>query len=401
MTEARRFIRYLFPGMIFIVLLVLYLFLSATGGPYPQSTVISGVNWQFDNLITSASGSDLWPATWAGDNNVYMTWGDGGGFGGDDTKCRTQFGMAKIEGYPPSLTTMNVYGCKSDDTGCVGTFTHDAACNASYASAILAYGEDIVAVDNSLYAIATHEAVPRYAKIAYSSNFGQTWLEYPWNWPQNAGDWRPDGFVQVGMGLPGQQYIYIVGGKIGDDINTYLARYPLPLYRCQIATNCLGSQPGYQWFVGTPSSPSWGTWANAVPIHTDSSGGTGGHMTYFPVLGRYIFSQAHGIPLKLPKFAMYDAPNPWGPWTTVTYQETWGGYNQATYSLWYSITTKWISADGKTFWMSYSGMGDAPYNLDSFNLVKGTFVLAGEPSPPTGLGVGSYFFGPYFYGTMN
>ncbi|MGZ8463352.1 MAG: hypothetical protein ACXWWT_11010 [Candidatus Deferrimicrobiaceae bacterium] len=148
MREARRFNRYLFPGMVFIVLLVLYLFHSATGRPYPQSTVISGVHWRFDTVITYASGSDLWPATWAGDNNVYMTWGDGGGFGGSNTKCRTQFGMAKITNDPPStLSTTNVYGCTSDGTGSIGKYTLDPACNASYASTIAAYGRDILAVD--------------------------------------------------------------------------------------------------------------------------------------------------------------------------------------------------------------------------------------------------------------
>src|ERR1700757_3222325 len=49
--------------------------------PYPASSVIQDITWDFANLIRQAQGSDLWPNTWASDNNVYAGWGDGGGFG--------------------------------------------------------------------------------------------------------------------------------------------------------------------------------------------------------------------------------------------------------------------------------------------------------------------------------
>ena len=43
--------------------------------PYPPSQVIESITWS--NKITLASGSDLWPATWASDGNLYTMWGDG------------------------------------------------------------------------------------------------------------------------------------------------------------------------------------------------------------------------------------------------------------------------------------------------------------------------------------
>ena len=207
---------------------------QSAGGPYTQSTLISGVNWQFNTAITSAPGSDQWPATWAGDNNVYMMWGDGGGFGGDDTKCRTQLGMAKITGDPPSFMTSDVFGCKADGTGCTAGATHDAACNASYASTIAAYGEDILAVDNTLYSIVTINSNPRAAKIAYTTNFGQTWTQNSWSWTQNAGDWRSDGFVHKEQWYTNNDYVYIVGAKVGDANHTYLARYPMTSHRSDL-----------------------------------------------------------------------------------------------------------------------------------------------------------------------
>jgi hypothetical protein len=383
MSEARRFNRYLFTGMIFIVLLVLYLFLSATGDPYPQSTLISGVKWQLDNIVTSASGSDLWPMTWAADNNTYTTWGDGGGFGGDDTKCRTQFGMAKIIGDPPSLTTFNILGCKSDGTGCTGTFTHDAACDASYASTLALYGSDILAIDNTLFSIGWSDDPAVGEKISYSTDFGQTWTQNSWSWPRGAGSWVPISFVKSGMGYTDNAYIYIVGVKDGDWTHTYLARYPMPANRSDIS---LDNQTQFQWFYGTASDPHWTAWMNALPIHTDSTGENGGHMTYFPSLGRYILTQTHGGITayegmgEVQKFAMYESVNPWGPWHTIEYLSAWGSFGTSV-GLWYSINPKWISADGKTFWMSFSGGSNGSVNMDALHLVKGTFTLSGGATP--------------------
>jgi hypothetical protein len=373
---------------------------AATGGPYPASTLITGINWQFTSMITGAGGSDLWPMTWAGDNNTYTTWGDGGGFGGDDTKCRTQFGMAKITNSPPSaLTTTNVLGCKSDNSGCIGTFTHDAACNASYANTFSTYGSDILAIDNTLFSIGWSDDSAVGERISYSTNFGQTWTQNSWSWPRSTGSWVPISFVKYGKGYLDNTFGYVVGVKEGDWTHTYLARYPRG-----------GSTPfsvltSFQWFTGTTSTPSWGSWGNATPIHTDSTGENGGHMTFFPVLNRYILMQSHGGVTayegmgEIQKLAVYESANPWGPWYTVAYYNTWAAAGTSN-ALWYSVNPKWISADNKTFWVSWSGGSQGSISQDGFHLVRGDFVLAGGIPPPTGVTIGSYFYGPYLYGTM-
>jgi hypothetical protein len=51
---------------------------------YPRSPVIERVLWQKHAIRRAASGSDLWAMTWADDDNLYASWGDGGGFGGGD-----------------------------------------------------------------------------------------------------------------------------------------------------------------------------------------------------------------------------------------------------------------------------------------------------------------------------
>jgi hypothetical protein len=92
------------------------------------------------------------------------------------------------------------------------------------------------------------------------------------------------------------------------------------------------------------------------------------------------------------KFAMYESVNPWGPWYTIEYLSAWGSFGTS-FGLWYSINPKWISADGKTFWMSFSGGSDGSVTMDAFHLVKGTFTLSGGATPSGG-GTESYSVKP-------
>jgi hypothetical protein len=71
-------------------------------------------------------------------------------------------------------------------------------------------------------------------------------------------------------------------------------------------------------------------------------------------------------------FAVYDAPEPWGPWTTVYFTEKWDvGPGETA-----SFPTKWMSGDGKTLYLVFSGD-------DDFAIRKASLTVAGvEKSPP-------------------
>jgi len=53
--------------------------------PYPPSPVIAGVTFDQSTWIKAAPGSDQFGTTWAADDNLYLAWGDGGGFGGTNS----------------------------------------------------------------------------------------------------------------------------------------------------------------------------------------------------------------------------------------------------------------------------------------------------------------------------
>jgi hypothetical protein len=64
-------------------------------------------------------------------------------------------------------------------------------------------------------------------------------------------------------------------------------------------------------------------------------------------------------------FGVYDAPQPWGPWTTAFFTEDWDvGPGETA-----SFPVKWMSDDGRTLYLVFSGD-------DCFSVRQATFELA-------------------------
>ena len=83
---------------------------SAVPAPYPPSPVLAGMELDFSTHRRLAPGSDNWPTTWAADGHLYTAWGDGGGFGGTNSKGRVLLGIARVEGDAGAYTGRNLWG---------------------------------------------------------------------------------------------------------------------------------------------------------------------------------------------------------------------------------------------------------------------------------------------------
>ncbi len=83
---------------------------SRPAPPYPRSAVIAHVEFDFSTHRRLAPGSDNWPTTWASDDHLYSVWGDGGGFGGTNSKGRVKLGVARIAGDATDYVGKNVWG---------------------------------------------------------------------------------------------------------------------------------------------------------------------------------------------------------------------------------------------------------------------------------------------------
>lgn len=70
-------------------------------------------------------------------------------------------------------------------------------------------------------------------------------------------------------------------------------------------------------------------------------------------------------------FGIYDAPEPWGPWTTVYFTRLWDTGPGETASF----PPKWISEDGRTLHLVFSGE-------DSFSVRRAALEAAGNSSSP-------------------
>ena len=372
------------PGLWIIAALAIvavgawFVMAAAQSPPYPQSTAILGITWDFANKVRAAQGSDLWPTTWASDGSLYAAWGDGGGAFGSDTACRVHFGLHTLTGSPPSFTFNNLFGCKADGAGCISGVTHSAACNAPFGDPAATFGtpDGLLAVGNTLYAIVWS---PGGSMLHTSTNGGQAWTESGWVFPYVAGSFVPTSFLQFGQGYAGARdgFVYLIGMNLGDSTRIYLARAPV---------GSIMTQSAWQYFTGTAAAPTWGAWASATAIFRDPAAAWGsGSMQYFPVLGRYIFIHLFG---QIQQLHVFDAPEPWGPWTTVYYNDAWGSYGTQDVVS-YNIVPKFISSNNLIFWMTFSGGGGSGSdNWDNYNLIKGTFTLPdARPAPPTGFQV--------------
>jgi len=358
--------------------------------PYPASTAITGISWDFANVVKKAIGSDLWPVTWASDDNVYGGWGDGGGFDGNSNSTgRCSIGFARISGAPPGITGKNVWGNPP--------YAENKATFAGKPESMISVGGTLYCWVSSYYNDAAGNPVlggpnpnPAERRLAWSSDLSKTWTLAAWKLPETTGSFEPGAFINFGKDNAGarDEYVYQYGWFVGGS-GTYL---------CRVLPSNLKSDPGvagaYQYFAGKDGSgnPVWSTSASAAQrVFFDPNGRGIDHAVYNAALKRYILSSQGA---EVQQLAVYDAPEPWGPYTTVAYYDTWGNLGTGE-SLGVDFSSKWISADGKTMWACYSSVNSTSFPLaDSFNLIKVTLTTpaAGGTGPKiTGPAAGTAF----------
>lgn len=333
--------------------------------PYPPSTVIESIDWDFAHRVRLAPGSDLWPLTWAADDNLYTSFGDGGGFGGTNSEGRASLGFARIEGSPDRFQGINIWGGKNAERP--ATFGGKVGAILSVDGTLYAVG-GVWSGENSLKTWSS----PKVSHLLWSTDLGKTWQVSEWTFADaKSPEFGPKSFLNFGKDYAGARdgfvYLYFTTAwwewapRRPPPTETYLARVP---------KDRLKEHSAYE-FYQRPEGDAQPRWTKAFkdrqPVFTDANARRLSKVVYHPVLKRYLATAAGA---GVGQFALFDAPEPWGPWTTVAYHDNWGGLG-TTEALEYDLPTKWLSADGKTMWCVFSSTGE----LDAFNLVKGTLRL--------------------------
>lgn len=321
--------------------------------PYPESSYIKTITWHANTHQMGADGSDLFPVTWAADNQIFTAWGDGFGF--STTEGKKSFGVSVIEGYPPGLSFSDVFfGPSRQGNGKI---------------------IDLIAVKDTLYATFNTQN-GKWPNITYrflkSIDSGRTWETFSWQWRSGNGSFEPRRFLQGGKGNrhPLDTYIYVYGRKVNESNAFYMARVPW---------NKIELENSYQFFNGTDKNakPVWSSTAESMrPVFVDNNMRefklNSFCVQYLSALERYIAVVSHG---DAGQIGIFDGPAPWGPWTTVAYYEEWLEMNGGVF-LSMSFPAKWIADSGKTLWAVFSVHGHpepATYH-DKFNLMKATLI---------------------------
>lgn len=317
--------------------------MSGSAAPYPPSPVIKEVEWAPENeIIRLGKGSDNWPITWADDGHLYTAYGDGWGFE-PRVEEKLSLGLGRIEGNPPDINVTNVRSeIEEHGDGQRGR----KACG-------------MLMVDGTLYMFLRNaNRQGEQSQLAWSENHGQTWSE---------SDWRFEAigyptFLNFGQNYAGAQddYVYAVSH---DDPSAYQPADSFLLMR--VPRGRITEREAYEFFVrrGERGQPEWTSdfeKRGAVFEHAGKCYRSG--ISYNAGLDRYLWCQI--IPTENAEFTrgrrdmrfeggfgIYDAPEPWGPWTTAFYTENWDVGPGETSSL----PPKWISDDGRSVWLVFSG----------------------------------------------
>lgn len=318
--------------------------------PYPPSRAIVGVEWDFTKHRRLAPGSDNWPITWANDNHQYTVWGDGGGFGGTNGKGRVSLGFARVEGPANNYKGVNIWG------------GHRGENRAAFGGK--SYG--IVSVKGVLYAWwgpGSGNAFNSETRVLRSTDYAKTWRKSDWRFTRSDKLYAGT-FCNFGKDYSGARdkfvYSYFPRGTrwaINKPGKVDLARVPMER---------IMDRGAYEFFAGFDSSgkPMWADdLTKRVAVFEDANGVRTASVSYNLGLKCYLLTAEHTAAAD-GNLAIFDAPQPWGPWTTVAYYKNW---HKRKGTISFYLSSKWSSEDGKQFTMVFT-------DQDHWATVPGRFI---------------------------
>lgn len=317
--------------------------------PYPPSRVIESIEFDpVEKIVFDAEGSDNWPITWAADGEQITAYGDGWGFEPRVEK-KLSNGLARIIGGPEHWRGENIRS-KSGETLGDGVSGEKAS--------------GMLMADGVLYMWMRNTG---NSQLWWSGDKGLTW-EKGFKFSTAFGC---PSFLNFGRDYMGARdgYVYTYSMDGPSAYETYdgvdLARVP---------RDRLSDRSAWEFFRGLDSdgNPLWTSEidqrrpAFEYPAHCHRL-----DVVFHPGIKRYLLALAHNHD---GAWGIYDAPDPWGPWTTAFHTDYWG--LGATHG--YRIPARWIDPDSGDFHLVFSGRTHQGVVYDQFCVRKATLVKAGR-----------------------
>jgi CubicO group peptidase (beta-lactamase class C family) len=296
--------------------------------PYAPSKVIRKVTFApLTATRCEAPDSDNWPVTWGDDGHLYTSYGDGWGFE-PRTERKLSQGFARVLGGPKDFHGENIRTRTGEREG--------DGVEGPKASGMLM-------VDGVLYAWVRNTG---NAQLIWSRDRGKSW-EWGFRFETSFGS---PAFLNFGRNYEGARdsyvYIYSQDGASAYESSDSLVLARVPKGRVQ-------EEDAYEFFVrmyedGRPAWTSEISQRGAVFAFPGRCQRV--DAVYNAGLRRYLLALGYGHD---GGWGLFDAPEPWGPWTTAFHTSYWGLGDTHGYRL----PSKWISPDGRTMHLIFSGRG--------------------------------------------
>jgi hypothetical protein len=324
------------------------LFLAPGQAEPPPSPVIRTIEWApAASVVRKAKDGDNWPLTWGGDDALYTTWGDGTGF---DPKVEKKLscGFARVTGGPEDFAGANVRS-EAEQFG-------------QGRAGLKAWG--ILSVDGVLWLWFGHaDRKGGQSRLAWSRDRAKSWTFADWVFE----DFGLMGFVNYGRDYEGARdgFVYAYSHD-GPKADVPADRFVL----LRASKGDLARRAAWEYWDGAGWTPDA---SRRAGVFSRPDGCLRSAMTYHAPTKRYLWWQALPRPKGHPDrgdtrfeggFGVYDAPEPWGPWTTAFVTPRWdlgpGEHGD--------FPSKWMGADGRTLHLVFSGD-------DAFSVRRATLVL--------------------------
>jgi CubicO group peptidase (beta-lactamase class C family) len=321
--------------------------------PTPESPVIRRVVFDPpETIVRRAEGSDNWPITWADDGHQYTAYGDGWGFE-PKTEIKLSNGLARITGPGTDFSGANIRSPSGETIG-------DGP-GGEKASGLLS-------IDGTLYMWLRNAS---NSQLLWSEDHAVTWKRgFKFTPDENFGC---PSFLNCGQdySLARDKYVYTYSQ---DGPSAYESYDRVVLAR--VHRDSIRLREAYEFFQGFDSKGLPG-WTRDISERSGVLNYEGRcrrlDVVFNPGIGRYLMALAFNAE---GGWGIFDAPEPWGPWTTAFYTDNWGlGQTHG-----YRISSKWIGDKGKTFYLVFSGRTFNNIVYDSFCVLAGRIETLNDPT---------------------
>ncbi len=365
----------------FFILSLTFLIIQSnvSAQPLPNSPVISNITWDDKStVVRKGENSDNWPVTWAADGHLYTSPQDGWGFENINTSLpKISMGVSRMIGSPGSFIGEDIW--EGDCWHCGGEFDGKS-------SSLLS----INGIFYQLYGPGSDWTAVTETRLAWSAGSAAAWDSSDPNLFFTYTDgFAGPAFINFGKDYQGARdnYVYFYSPDVSGGDPQVTGNDHIHMLMGRVLKDKITDRSAYEFYKSKDANgyPIWTSNVNARGhLFTDTNGVGFPTVSYNKGLRRYIMVVIHG----LGNLGIFDAPEPWGPWTTVEYTSNWN--NSITMYIG-NIPTKtpdWTSDDGKRFHMMFNGFDVLngqiePIAKDAYQHLRGRFNVFNQAPKPT------------------